>query len=360
MTARPQTVLLTGATGYVGALVLARLLARPGIRVVCPIRAADAWHARERLDGVLHRLWTQPAADLTERTTPVAFDLEHPEAELPLLEEVTQVLHCAASVRFDLPPAQARRANVGTAVVVADLARRAPRLRRMVHVSTAYVGGTHQGTFRESDLDVGQDFRNTYERTKFEAEGLLRESAADLPLTFARPSIVLGEAGTGWTTTFNVIYPMLRAYRRGLVRELPADPGAVIDVVTGDYVADALVHLLLDAEDDGGTYHLVAGDRAPTVAQLRDITADTLGLEPVRLVDRSGDESPLDALTAYLDVQTHFDDLEARAELHPAGIRPVATADALGAALAYAERANWGRAPLTRDRATETVGRAAA
>ena len=359
MSAGPRTILLTGATGYVGTLVLARLLERPDTEILCPVRARDARHARERIDGVLRSLWAQPGDDLSGRVRPVAFDLEHPSTGLRL-GDVTHVLHCAASVRFDLPLAQARRANVGTAVVVADLARRAQRLERMVHVSTAYVAGTHRGTFHEADLDVGQDFRNTYERTKFEAEGLLRESASDLPLTVARPSIVIGEAGTGWTTTFNVIYPMLRAYRRGLVRELPADGDAVIDVVTGDYVADALVHLLLDVPHPAGTCHLVAGDGAPTVAELRDMTADALGLEPVRLVESSADESPLDALTAYLDVRARFDDRAARAQFALAGIRAAPAADALAAALAYAERTGWGRTPLTRDQATELLGRAAA
>lgn len=359
MTARHTTVLLTGATGYVGTLVLARLLERPGIEVVCPIRARDDRHARERLDGVLRSLWAQPDDNLAGRVRALAFDLEHPGTGLPV-GDVTHVLHCAASVRFDLPLAEARRANVGTAVVVADLARRAPRLERVVHVSTAYVAGTHRGTFHEADLDVGQDFRNTYERTKFEAEGLLRECAGDLPVTVARPSIVIGEAGTGWTTSFNVIYPMLRAYRRGLVRELPADGDAVIDVVTGDYVADALAHLLLDVAHPARTCHLVAGAAAPTVAELRDMTARTLGLEPVRLTERSGDESPLDALTAYLDVQTRFDDRAARAQLTPAGIAATPAVAALAAALTYAERADWGRTPLPRDRTTDLTGKVAA
>jgi nucleoside-diphosphate-sugar epimerase len=144
------------------------------------------------------------------------------------------------------------------------------------------------------------------------------------------------------------------------VRELPADADAVIDVVTGDYVADALVHLLLDAEDGGGTYNLVGGAQAPTVAELRDMTAATLELEPVRLVERAGEEGAPGALTAYLDVQTRFDDRRARMELHPAGIEPAATSPALAAALAYAERANWGRTPLPRDRAPDLLGKAAA
>ena len=43
-------------------------------------------------------------------------------------------------------------------------------LDSFVHVSTAYVAGTHPEPFGESDLDRGQEFRNAYERSKFEAE----------------------------------------------------------------------------------------------------------------------------------------------------------------------------------------------
>lgn len=47
----------------------------------------------------------------------------------------------------------------------------------------------HAGEFREQDLYTGQEFRNTYERSKHEAELLLR-GARDLPMVVARPSIV--------------------------------------------------------------------------------------------------------------------------------------------------------------------------
>ena len=70
-----------------------------------------------------------------------------------------------------------------------DLAgRRAERgtLRCFTHVSTAYVAGTHSGTFGERDLDLGQDHRNAYERSKLEAEALVREHADELPVL--RPS----------------------------------------------------------------------------------------------------------------------------------------------------------------------------
>ena len=59
-------------------------------------------------------------------------------------------------------------------------------------------------------------------------------------------------------------------------------------------------------------------------------------------------------------MHTRFDDRAARALLGPAGITPTSTAEALGAALAYAERANWGRTPLARDAVTTTEGQVAA
>nr|MBA2644813.1 SDR family oxidoreductase [Solirubrobacterales bacterium] len=53
-------VFLTGATGFVGMEVLARLLER-GDEVVALVRAADAQAAEGRLDEVLGKLWRDPA-----------------------------------------------------------------------------------------------------------------------------------------------------------------------------------------------------------------------------------------------------------------------------------------------------------
>ena len=124
------------------------------------------------------------------------------------------------------------------------------RLDRFIHVSTAYVAGITKGTFREHQLDEGQEFRNTYEQTKWEAEHVVND-ASDLNPVIARPSIVMGESGSGWTPAFNVLYWPIRAFSRGLFDEVPARPEALVDVVPVDYVADALVHLLEDTSSSG-------------------------------------------------------------------------------------------------------------
>ncbi|MCD6728314.1 MAG: SDR family oxidoreductase [Solirubrobacteraceae bacterium] len=332
--------------------MLARLIPRR-VRVLCAIRARNDAHAGERLDETLRRLWRSPPARARRQLRAVACDLEAGPMTLAGLDEVTHVLHAAAAIGFEQSIEQARSANVGGTRAVLGLARRAPRLQRVVHVSTAYVAGTWEGSFAEDDLDVGQGFRNTYERSKLEAELLVREAARDLPVVVARPSIVMGESRTGWTTSFNVLYPLLRAYRRGLVARVPADPDGYVDIVTGDYVADGLVHLLLDAPTADGAYNLVSGRAALTVALLRDLAAATLGLPPIELdAERGRTPEGIGVLGPYLGVRTRFDDRRARAALRPAGIEPTAPVRAFGALMSYAERAAWGKRPQTRADAT--------
>src|SRR5437763_10977260 len=125
----------------------------------------------------------------------------------------------------------------------ADEANARGGLARFAYVSTAYVAGTHPGEFHEDELAVGQDFRNAYEQSKFEAEQLVRARADRLPVQIFRPSIIVGERASGWTSSFNVLYTPLKAFARGRLPLLPADPEAPVDVVPVDYVADAIFTL---------------------------------------------------------------------------------------------------------------------
>ena len=53
-------ILLTGATGFLGMEVLARLLERGDEEILCLVRAPDDAAAQERLDGVLATLYDDP------------------------------------------------------------------------------------------------------------------------------------------------------------------------------------------------------------------------------------------------------------------------------------------------------------
>jgi nucleoside-diphosphate-sugar epimerase len=272
------------------------------------------------------------------------------------------VLHCAASISFDMPLEEARAINVEGTREVIGFARECKalgRLERFVHVSTAYVSGRYAGTFRERQLVAGQEFRNTYEQTKWEAEQVVR-AAGDLAPAVARPSIVMGESDTGWTPAFNVLYWPLRAFSRGLFTEIPALPEAHVDVVPVDYVADALVHLL-DVEDQG-VFNLVSGREAPFATELLELACTRFDKPQPQIVPPG---TPVDGENVehgavylpYFDMEVLFDDSRARATLGPAGIRPPRWTDYFPTLIDYAEATRWGKRQMTREEARERARR---
>jgi thioester reductase-like protein len=272
-------VVLSGATGFVGSELLTRLLERGDRRVYALVRASDDEAAAARLPG-------------HERLTAVAADIERPDLGLDrrtadaIADEATTVLHCAASVSFGLDLEKSRRINVDGSRRMVELAERCAGrgdgLERLTYVSTAYVAGTHRGLFREDQLDVGQRFRNSYERSKFEAETLVRERAHGLPLQVLRPSIVVGDSGTGRTSSFNVLYTPLKAFARGRLPAIPGRRSAPVDIVPVDYVANAAYGLA--THGPGGTFHLVAGQNASTVGRLLELSSSRLRKVPPRML----------------------------------------------------------------------------
>jgi nucleoside-diphosphate-sugar epimerase len=135
------SILLTGATGFLGMEVLARLLEHDDREVLasCARRHRRRRGARRRRAA---RLWRDPAP-YRERVRAVPATSPAGSASSPAgrcsPDRTGTVLHCAASISFDLPLDEARRVNVeGTRQVIA-LAREAREngsLQRFIHVST--------------------------------------------------------------------------------------------------------------------------------------------------------------------------------------------------------------------------------
>jgi long-chain acyl-CoA synthetase len=280
-------------------------------------------------------------------------------------------VHSAASVSFSLPIAESRAINVeGTRRILefADLVqRRGDGLRRLSYISTAYVAGDRRGVFCEDDLDVGQRFRNPYEQSKFEAETMVRALTHVLPIQIFRPSIVVGEADTGWTPAFNVIYWPLRAFARGSYQAVPAKLSAPVDVVPVSYVADAIFELSGQEARSGETYNLAAGDRASTVGELLDMSAAYFGRRRPRalppaayrrlahpLLVRRADERTRRALRAsevffpYFAMGVRYDTWMAQRRLGPAGIEVPHLRDYFEQLMDYAVAADWGRSAPAR------------
>jgi thioester reductase-like protein len=368
-------VMLTGATGFLGMELLGRYLERTDRPIFTLIRAADSSGAKARLGELLKRLFGRPEPH-DGRVVALAGDVEREGLGLTardcdiVTHGVSEIVHCAATVEFNASLPDSRRTNVeGTRHVLA-LARRCARaggLRRFAHVSTAYVAGDHRGYFAEDNLDVGQRFRNPYERSKFEAEHLVRSAARDLPaVTILRPSIIVGESTTGWTSAFNVIYVPLRAFAQRQLRVLPARPSAPVDVVPIDHVADATLELTSGDEEGLHTYHLVAGDRATTVGDLVELSARWLHRRPPPLVPPGLYRLAFPVLLAcsgarrraaleraapflpYYTMGVRYRRDHAASRLDPAGLRPPPLESYYDRLLDYATASDWGKRPLPR------------
>ncbi len=375
-------LLLTGATGFVGMEVLARYLERTDRPVYALVRAADDAEAEARLRSTMQTLFGRGDA-FAGRVQAVTGDVEAPGLGLDgrrrelLAERVTDIIHSAASVSFSLPLEQSRQINVEGTRKVLDLAgecQRRGRLRRLSYISTAYVAGTHTGDFGEDDLDVGQSFRNPYERSKFEAERLVRERAAGMPVQVLRPSIIVGERRSGWTPAFNVLYSPLKAFARGNLPVLPAQRSAPVDVVPADYVADAVFELSSRPDECNGTFHLVAGPQATTVGRLIDLSARYFDRRKPVLVPPSVWRRVLQPLLVrigkeklrkgiertsvfypYFSMRVSYRDQHARHALERSGIRVTPIEDYFERLAGYAEKANWGRRAVGRAEAQDNL-----
>ncbi|MBF6212026.1 SDR family oxidoreductase [Nocardia puris] len=272
-----ETVLVTGATGLVGAEVVARLSAasRPVAAVLHS--AADI----VRNDGTL-----------LEAGMPVAGDIRRPglglsaRDEADLAERVGLVVHCAATTAFDATEAVYDELNVRGARHAIDLALRwdVP----LVHVSTAYVCGMRGGTVTEDELEAGQTFGNGYERSKFRAEQLVREAGErGLQWAVVRPGIVTGATGGGEIRDYKNLYTVVKLMVEGKLRTLPGRYDATLSLAPVDHVADVIAAAALDFDSaHGRTLHALGRDTL-SLRDVSDVLAEYPSFEVATFVPES-------------------------------------------------------------------------
>jgi nucleoside-diphosphate-sugar epimerase len=253
--------------------------------------------------------------------------------------DARRVFHLAAVYDLSVPLEVAQRVNVDGTGNVLDLCRAAARLERLVHVSTAYVAGRRTGVVYEHELVMGQDFKNHYESTKFQAEAWVRETLGDVPTTILRPAIVVGDSRTGETEKFDGPYYILRAISRArrLGRAIPqfGRSRAAFNVVPVDYVIEACVAAARDPATVGETLHLVDPDPL-SAAELVELLSRAYaqrpprGRVPARMVERSlrlrpvreaFDGIPAESI-AYLNHPVTYDARRTVDLLRPHGLVP--------------------------------------
>ncbi len=274
------TVLLTGATGFIGGATLAQLLdSQPDCRVLVLARDRGPDSAADRVKQSLSRfIGHDRAEDALRQCEVIPGDLTNPaslgtprldEATHVIhlaslkklageqLDEVTHVLHLASNTNFK-SVRNVRHTNVIGALSLAHRMRRVKNLQRFLYVGTAYICGESSERVVREDMFPRLRARHftEYTASKAECEMLLESTAPELPLVVARPSVVVGHTRLGCLPSASIFW----FYRAcDALRRLTCPLSSRDDVVPVDWVADSLLFLLLKPTLQHRRYHVSAG-----------------------------------------------------------------------------------------------------
>jgi nucleoside-diphosphate-sugar epimerase len=289
-------ILLTGATGLLGRYLLRDLLlADTSVAVL--VRRGRRQNAAERVEAMMLS-WESMLGRELPRPHVLEGDLTKPnlgldDDELAWVEQnCDSVLHNAASLTFisSDPEGEPWISNVTGTQNVLDVCEKTG-IKDFHHVSTSYVCGLRDGDVFENELDEGQEWGNDYERSKVQAETLVRNAKFLSPPTFYRPAIIVGDSKTGFTTSFHGFYATLHltyTLKKSMNAEMGHDPSKPTRItldgnecknfVPVDWVSAVTTHVVTNREFHGQTYHLTP-ETSVSATEVKQVLDLAIGFE---------------------------------------------------------------------------------
>lgn len=218
-----KTILLTGATGYIGKLMLAKLMRIGNLKEILLILRPKRGKTNEErlkhvLSGFLFQEMDKYDGKFQSKLRVISGDMEIEDLGISdddreyMKDNVEIIIHGAATVRFDEDLPVAIAINIRGSKHMLDIAMQAKNLQSFVHVSTAYSNCTRleiDEVFYKPPMDycdalgllkIDGDINtfteklinpwpNTYTFTKAIAEDMMRQYQERLPIGVIRPSI---------------------------------------------------------------------------------------------------------------------------------------------------------------------------
>ena len=263
-----RSILLTGATGYVGAYVLKELLEQSSAHVYCLVRSKHGIPAKARLQEILD--WYFPDEDLQALGagfTVIEGDIRKSGFGLAgadylhLASECDAVYHFAADTRLFGSEEEFHDSNIKPVRTCIRFASDR-RTKDLHYMSTLAVCGVNRAAepveFSEQSTDIGQEYQNFYEATKAAAERLVTQHQLTGHTTFIyRSGNVSGDSASARfqrNAGDNRFIQFLRAVCK--LGQLPRQRGEPIALSPVDQVAAGLVALSLDKRNPGGVFHV--------------------------------------------------------------------------------------------------------
>jgi len=267
-----KTHFVTGGTGYLGRELIKRLLSR-GDKIYVLVRDYESSSKKKIVEDIFGRnkMLIIVSGNITRKNlgikTSILKDLRK--------DEIHFVWHLAANLSFSskITYSQKYKTNVTGTKNVVEFANRLHS--RLCHCSTAHVGGDAM-KFSESMFDVGQKFRNDYEKTKYLAEKVVRKYSK-IPYIIFRPSLIIGKPTVEKASCTFSVYRygyLLYLLKIWLFKSLnvlgsknpkkiylpfiilPYPVGININMVNIDYVVKSFINIALSKSAFNRTYHL--------------------------------------------------------------------------------------------------------
>ena len=247
---------VTGATGFIGKRLVAKLLTRPDAVVHFLTRAVELPRLQE-----LYEYWGTDAT----RVIPIVGDLTQPElgvakADVEKLKgTIEHFFHLAAIYDLKASAEDQQRANVDGTRNTVRLAEEIGA-RHFHLVSSIASAGLFEGLFREDMFEEAENLDNPYFRTKHDSEGIVRKECK-VPWRIFRPAIVVGDSRTGEMDKIDgpyYFFKLIQKMRRMFPSWMPTIgiEGGRINVVPVDFIVAAMDHIAHLENEDGNCFHL--------------------------------------------------------------------------------------------------------
>ncbi len=258
----PQTILLTGATGFLGAFLLAELLEQTAADIYCLVRGETEDVAKSRLQKNLetYKLWRRK---YWSRIVPILGDLAEPTLGLnseqfdKLSETIDVIYHNGALLSYVYPYSRLKPTNVlGTQAVLRLATQGKTKPFHFISSTAVFESSVYYGkTLTEFEpITESKDIYLGYSQTKWVSERLVMIAGErGLPITVHRPPLISGHSKTGLWATDDFLGRMIKGCIR--LRAIP-DLDLLLDIAPVDYVSQAVVYLSCQKDFLGRTFHL--------------------------------------------------------------------------------------------------------
>jgi len=256
-----KAVLLTGATGFLGAHLLQELYRHTTATIYCLVRARDSHEAQQRLQTNFARYFAHTLAP--ERVRPIVGDLTAPrlglaaQAYAALAQEIDTIVHNGAQLHHLAPYAQLKASNVSSTVTMLHLATTTkPKWLHYISTLVAAVERDSDGWLLEDFPRADPvDLAGGYAQSKWVSEKLLAEAAQrGIGVTIFRPGFISGRSDSGTWPVEND--HLLRVIKGCLQMGYAPDSDLVLDMAPVDFVSAAIVRIALSEARLGHVFNL--------------------------------------------------------------------------------------------------------